>query len=171
MVKQTTDVLTANQIRGNLSNHPATCKYFEGVFALDELPTYYLTRRPCLVVCNTAFSKSSGEHWVGFFLSENQVEFFDSYGMPPSNKSFANFIATNGGDGMHFNPYSLQGLTSTTCGKYVTTYLLCRSLGISSEMYVNEVGGGDDNVRELYEKSFGCNYHKCVGQTCRPRGI
>lgn len=168
----TSDVLDANQIQDNLSRNPFTCKYFEGVFPLDRLPTHYMTHRPSLVVCNTAYHKSPGEHWVGFFLNDKDVEFFDSYGCPPSNTYFAKFIEINGGDGTKYNTHCLQGLGATTCGKYVLTYLLCRVMGISLAMYLEEFSGKnpDKVVRHLYSKLFNCS--TCSGgQICQAKRI
>lgn len=163
------DVLSSSQIECNLRSHPVTRPYFEGVFALDQLPTFYLTHRPSLVVCNTAYSKSAGEHWVCFFLSSNDVDYFDSYGCPPSNSALTQFIAQNGGSGRRFNTTCLQSVTASTCGKYVVTYLLFRSLGLSHEMSVNEFKGGDPDavVRKLYNCIFGSVSDSSSGQVCR----
>jgi hypothetical protein len=168
------DILTTSQIDQNLRHHPATCNYFEGVFALNQLPTYYLTNRPSLVVCNTAYSESPGEHWVCFFLGQNQVEYFDSYGCPPSNQALNNFIALNGGDNTCFNTRCLQSVNAATCGKYVTTYLLYRSMGFTTAQYLNEFNvamNSDRTVRKLYESLFGTEPSCKRGQICRSFSI
>lgn len=167
------DSLTTEQITCNLSSHLFTQPYFEGVFALDELPTSYLTHRPSLVVCNTAFSHSPGEHWVCFFLGDNFVEFFDSYGTPPSHKNLLDFISVNGGLATNYNTRCLQSLTATTCGKYVTTFLLFRSLGFSLDQYLNLFASArspDYIVRKLYQSHFKKSM-LTGGQTCRVRAI
>jgi len=163
------DSLTTEEINCNLSSNFFTTSYFHGVFALDELPCNYLVNRPSLVVCNTAYSESSGEHWVGFFLSHTGVEFFDSYGNSPMHKNFLDFIAANGGLSTHYNTRCLQGLTATTCGKYVTTYLFYRSLGFSLNHFLNLFPEGrvaDSIVRKLYRKCFKPSNMK-GGQSCR----
>lgn len=164
------DILDTMQITKNLSSHPATCRYFEGVFALDQLPQQYLSRRPALIVCNTAYSGSPGEHWIGFYAGENDVEYFDSYGCPPSNKAFADFIAINGGSGKLYNTRCLQSMTAATCGKYVMTYLLYRALGLSIDLYLKEFkegGDSDEMVRLLYKDLFRGALRCLGGQICR----
>lgn len=165
---QSDDSLVTEQIKCNLLSNPTTACFLEGVFALNELPTYRIDNRPALVVCNTDSSNSPGQHWVGFFLSENNVEFFDSYGCPPFHKLFLDFISVNGGNALHYNTRCLQGPLSSTCGKYVTTYLLFRCLGLSLNMYLSVFDGHipDEMVRQLYNFYFK-HSSKVVGQTCR----
>lgn len=172
MVENGADILTSDQIHCNLVQHKITCPFFEGVFALDELPKHALLNLPALIVCNTAYSKSPGEHWVCFFVEDMCVEYFDSYGCPPSNVSLLNFISVQGGDGRRFNTRCLQSVDSTTCGKYVTTYLLHRCSGGSMESYVSAFGeDADKEVRALYRRQFPLHSGGAGGQLCKSKCI
>ena len=167
------DSLTTQQINCCLSSHFLTSSHYEGCFALDELPLTYLTKRPSLVVVNTAYSGSPGEHWVCFFLTDNDVFFFDSYGIAPSHKTLLDFIAQNGGSSLNYNTRCLQGLLATTCGKFCTTYLLCRALGHSHVQYLALFPPGscpDHIVRKLYDRYFQRD-NLAGGQTRRPRKV
>ncbi len=160
------DILTTDDIYDKLSANKFTCKYLCGVYALDRLPKQYISVRPALVVANTAYSGSLGEHWVCFFLSDNSITYFDSYGLPPSNKYFDEFIYTNGANSktLRWNSTCLQGLTATTCGKYVCTFLLYKCLGFSTKSYIRlllKMGSApDDSVRKIYKYHFGSQKKK-----------
>ena len=84
---------------------------FLGVFALDTIPDLNSLSTPFCFVSNTHPSSKPGEHWVAFFNSTNSLEFFDSYGLPPSIYGFT----------LHPNSQShqtLQSLESNVCGQY-----------------------------------------------------
>ena len=54
-----------------------------GVFAADQLPRTIRTF-PCGFIANTDISSRAGQHWLAFFMrDDNVVECFDSYGQNP----------------------------------------------------------------------------------------
>lgn len=168
------DALTTSQITHILRSCKVTRHNFKGVFALDELPKTRIKRRPAIVVCNTAYSDSSGEHWVGFFLANDKIEYFDSYGLPPNSIHFNQFIQKNSNLEIVYNKFPLQGVSAETCGKYVCTYMYYRSLGYSNSQYINlfTKKNPDSFVRLLFRKLFrnwsrGCNR---IGQKCYKYG-
>lgn len=166
------DSLTTDQIVCNLSSNSITKPYFEGVFALDELPNTYLFHRPRLLVCNTAYSKSPGEHWVAFFLTDNSVDYFDSYGSSPSHTALLDFIVKNStGFPFRYNTRCLQALNATTCGKYCVTYLLYRAMGYTLNQYLDMFTTDPDQiVRKLYRETFAPS-NLNGGQICRAKSI
>jgi hypothetical protein len=105
-------------------------KVFHGVFARDEFLAKYRslelsvarTGIPAAVIVNNADSTHPGEHWVAYFISPENLEFFDSfgltaqqYGLPrPSRRS---------------RRVVMQSRASEHCGLYATLYLLLRSRG------------------------------------------
>ena len=58
---------------------------FQGVYPSDKLPTN-VSSYPALFIANVDTSDKPGTHWVAFyFTKEREGEFFDCYGLPPSN--------------------------------------------------------------------------------------
>ena len=164
------DVLSTSQIENALNKCTATAPYFRGVFALDNLPITYIVPRPALVVQNTAYSDSAGEHWTAYYLNtKNSIEYFDSYGLPPKGEHMTRFINANDlTHNFNYNTTPLQSLEAATCGKYAVTYLYFRTLGYNLEQYISILGEKPDKkVRFLYQKHFGGGGGKCKDdQTC-----
>ena len=89
-------VLSTSQIENALNKCTVTAPYFRGVFALDHLPKTCIVPRPALVVQNTAYSDSVGEHWTSYYFNTKKtVEYFDSHGLPPEGEHVARFITAN----------------------------------------------------------------------------
>lgn len=157
------DALSTDQLRNALKRCAVTAAYFVGVFPLDKLPRQRIDSRPALIICNTAYSQSGGEHWVAFYLNKNFVDYFDSYGLPPRGEHLLNFISVNGGStaSYTFNKTPLQSLNATTCGKFAATYLYFRTLGYTTDQYTNLLANhSDSKVRQLYA----CIFHNvCSG--------
>ena len=153
--------LSTADISRALSGRCETRDAFVGVFSLDTLPRRPIERRPAIVVCNTAYSQSRGEHWVGFFFSaDGGVNYFDSYGLPPTSPRFLDFIHTNSVNGLwSYNDTQLQSLDSVVCGKYVCLYLYFRVVGYSDTDIKNMFLAGklvpDVAASKLYAKIFG----------------
>lgn len=113
---------------------------FLGVFPFDLFPleSFLDSSAPscskaiCCIV-NSDPSDKPGTHWVAFFMNKSQqiednrpiLEFFDSYGLPPSTYSFDHISSAFN---VLSNKYSLQSYSSTVCGHYCLFYLYLRSL-------------------------------------------
>lgn len=153
--------LSTADINRALPGRCETRDAFVGVFSLDTLPRRPIERRPAIVVCNTAYSRSRGEHWVGFFLSvDGGVDYFDSYGLPPTSQHLLDFIHTNSVNGLWtYYDTQLQSLHSVVCGNYVCLYLYYRVLGYSntiiSNMYLEGKLAPDVSASMVYAKIFG----------------
>ena len=62
---------------------------FQGVYPSDKLPAS-VSQNPALYIANVDTSDKPGSHLVAFnFTKEQEGEFFDSYGAPPSKYSGA----------------------------------------------------------------------------------
>ena len=82
----------------------------------------------CCIV-NTDPATEPGTHWIAFFLAHNnrssEIEFFDSYGLPPSFYGFS-FPSPSHTQLLH-NTIRLQSLKTTVCGQYCILFLILRS--------------------------------------------
>ena len=112
-----------------------TRETFLGVYALDHLPSPSEVRQRdrSFLVCNCCPSTQSGRHWIAVFYDRGQVEFFDSFGLPPNAYDarivtfLANLAITT--NDVLYNSVQLQSIESDACGHYCVLYGVARSRG------------------------------------------
>ena len=75
--------MNTSQLQCIISCDPVLREQTLGVFAADQLPDI-LPRRSCGFIANTDVSSQPGQHWLAFFINDDSVECFDSYGQDPS---------------------------------------------------------------------------------------
>lgn len=136
-----------------------------GVFASDRLPTRITPSTA--IVANTVPHTEGGEHWVAFYwdhenVTANRVEFFDSFGRPPYQPDYQQFMRRNSRCRFIHNKYRLQSYNTLVCGYYCLTYLYCR---VQYNMNLNEfvslfdvsqqhTSQNDDFVVQLFHKFY-----------------
>lgn len=106
-----------------------------GVYASDCLPV----RIPPLtaIVVNTDPHTHQGTHWIAFFRDLNgRLEFFDSYGCPPTVYDHIRFIRRNSCC-YFYNPITMQSIESSVCGLYCLSYLYFRSHGFEMKDFTS----------------------------------
>ena len=138
-----------------------TRRVFQGVFPSDKLPTS-VSSYPALFIANVDTSDKPGSHWVAFyFTKDREGEFFDSYGLPPTNysKTFTRFLKNNSNSWI-FNTVTLQSINSKVCGHYCLYFALCRSRQVNMSTIVNRFSSNksrnDFLVKRFIEKRFLC---------------
>ena len=132
---------------------------FQGVYSWVKLPTR-VSSFPALFIANVDTSEKSGSHWVVFYFTKDQKgEFFDSYGLPPSNytRTFSPFLNNNSND-WSFNSVTLQSIDSKVCGHYCLYFALFRSRQVSISTIVNRFSSNksrnDFLVQRFIEERF-----------------
>lgn len=124
--------MLASEIQDKLKN----VENFLGVFARDELPTFTQIF-PQSLVANTDKQDEIGSHWICIFIDQNgNGEYFDSFGLPPLNFEFINYLENNTTNNFDWNKLTLQCTTCVTCGEYCCAYVLLRSAGISKVDFI-----------------------------------
>ena len=137
-----------------------------GVYARDELPDLQHIDRQFALVFNTHHKDKPGQHWLAIYaLSNSPIEFFDSFGMPPSFYGLSNsFVHTRS---------SFQSFTSDLCGNYALYFIFMRSRNISFfeiMTILNSFAVPDNHVRmyvnhlqHIYRTNYPCTR---TGQCC-----
>ena len=139
------------QINGCMANS----KTFLGTFSADKLPLRTTHALPFSFIANTDPSHQPGTHWVGFFVTEEEVEVFDSYGreMCPLFKRFI-------GSEKHIcNEKQVQQFGSSVCGQYCIYYIYQRERGQSMTQILSKFKHPDQNdayVRDWVHDRFSC---------------
>lgn len=127
-----------------------------GVYASDCLPLK-ITPSSAFVV-NTDPHTSAGTHWVAFFLDlHGNLEYFDSYGRPPTVPDHIQFIRRNSCC-YRYNTMPLQSEYSLVCGHYCLTFLYLRSLGFQmkdfTSIFSENVNKNDALVYKVFNYMF-----------------
>ena len=128
--------LTTIEIDDFLRNYFTSFKHrihYLGTFPFDQFPHQKFTQplhsyALCCVV-NIDPSYKPGQHWVAFFREKDskEIEFFDSYGYPPSSYKFEPFSQLTSVS----NTFPLQSNATNVCGHYCILFLLFRFASIN----------------------------------------
>jgi hypothetical protein len=123
-----------------------------GVYASDCLPIKVGPSTAFIV--NTNPHTKSGTHWIAIYLDRSgRLEYFDSFGQPPTVTDHVRFIRRKCFH-YYWNSSVLQSAYSAVCGHYWLTYLYFRTKGYSLQDYISlfttDVNRNDSVVYELY---------------------
>jgi len=160
------------QISNILSTDCNLAITFSGVYASDRLPLN--CEQPAAIVANTDPHDKPGSHWVAFYLEGGVGEYFDSFGLPPININFLNFLNRNC-KRWNYNADDFQSLGSTVCGHYCIWYLSQKAKGRSlaeiQRDFCPDNKKNDKKVASLIEKKFGkpSLFKNLECQSCQPR--
>lgn len=106
---------------------PTKC-YAAGVFPRDLLTFELFPRFPGCCIANIDDSSKPGQHWVAYYVrSANDYEFFDSFGLAPSDYRFPNdWISPT-----YLTTFAVQSDFSNACAHFCLYYLHSKTLGFS----------------------------------------
>lgn len=90
---------------------------FRGVFMINELPSRPY-QNECGIV-NLDRSDGAGTHWVAYYKSNNQIEYFDSYGNLRPPREIVNYLGKN----IKYNYNRFQKDNSVNCGHLCLRFL------------------------------------------------
>ena len=137
-----------------------------GVFARDELPDLTQMQRPFAFVFNNDPHDKPGQHWLAKYgPSDGPLEFFDSFGMPPSYYGLSTLFA--------YSCISLQLFSSALCGKYAIYFIYLRSRNVTFNKiisFLKSLSNSDLHVKTFVfslQKAYRAIYpcHR-IGQCC-----
>ena len=73
-----------------------------------------------------------GEHWIAMYCENDNLEFFDSFGMSPlMYEGVPDFIEKQKTNSVKYNCKQLQSIDSDACGHYCIVYAVWRAQGYS----------------------------------------
>lgn len=127
--------MNTRQISRILKRCPKTSPTFVGCVPADGIPIR--DDYPYSVVVNTDNFRKPGRHWVAIYaVSEDVVEYFDSFGQHP-NRQIGSFLRR-----FPVRRRSVKGLQSRfsqACGPYCIYFVTKRSSGQSFAKVVDEL--------------------------------
>ena len=145
-----------NQLINALKKFKWSKKYFCGVKSLDNVPQQRV-RRPCAFVVNTDTSDKPGQHWFAVFVPRRgPIEYFDSFGRPPSELEISTLIRMNGGR-YKYNTHRIQSDQSQNCGQFSLCYLLFRLKNYTMNQFIKffstiDYEYNDKLIENLYKR-------------------
>jgi len=118
-----------------------------GTFSHDTIPTFSNERFSAII--NYHNYNQEGSHWICVYNSPEKKysEFFDSFGLPPSDKILKKLKQT--GKKVLYNTSKIQNITSSKCGFYCYFYILMRDRGMNPYDILYEFepeGKKNDNI-------------------------
>lgn len=141
---------------------------FRGVYALDHFMRDVHEHRAGMFVVNTHESFLPGEHWLAVIRLDDNVHFFDSYGLNapiPAIGKLLNFCSSLGH--VHIvTQECIQGFGSTTCGDYCVLLLFLYSRGwnlqdiVSTFLSIPNSHRRDHAARHLLREMSSCFFAK-----------
>lgn len=99
-------------------------------------------------VFNTQTSEKSGEHWISVFSNGKEIEYFDSYGLPPSIYPDVGKMLQQWGIPIVWNGECLQEESTNVCGDYCILFCLLRARGWSMEGIITRLSRVEGRVRD-----------------------
>lgn len=129
-------MLTNYQLLYITNNHICTEDYLNGIYSLDNIPSY-VNKFPSFFIANNKPESHPGEHWFGcFFPSKAKpAEMFCSLGNRPESylKELDEILRANSNGSYVYNKVQVQSSKSKTCGYFVLYYIDRRCRGLSFE--------------------------------------
>lgn len=127
--------MNSYQLQMILRSDPYSRHSFVGVKPRDHFISEDLHNSSSYII-NTDKSTQAGTHWLAIWITaEGDIEYFDSYGLPPLHLDIHNKISSFT-TAVRYNDCPLQGLTTTVCGQYCLLFLLMRARGCSFDSVV-----------------------------------
>lgn len=119
-------------------------------------------KTPALYILNTDLENGRGEHWCAAYYENDNVEFFDPFGFPPSFHGFNDLLHSRNYNRCRYNPYCVQHPLSKFCGHHCLFFAhhRCRGLSFSSVLALydkNDTQKNDHMVLD-FVLQFGRNY-------------
>ena len=128
--------MNALQIELEMEKCVEAAEIFKGVYPSDAIPVF--NKKPYAIICNTQPSNLPGEHWVSFYVGQDKIEFFDSYGRRPDSDmfplSFKNFVKNKI---CYYNSRIVEGFFDNSCGHFCIYMLCLRARGLLYSEIIN----------------------------------
>lgn len=150
--------LTTEQLNLLALVDPILNQHFLGTFAIDKIPPPRLVKAKTGMIINYDSHKSPGSHWVAIWVkSDGNVEFFDSFGLPPIKTSLKQYLYSISNN-ITYNQNKLQSFSANTCGLWCVLFLISRVRNVSLQSFVSafeqESEQNDETLLQLIKKIY-----------------
>lgn len=124
---------------------------FDGVFAINELPTKYKSKYR--LICNTDSSNLPGKHWLAVVVKRDKEGYvFDPFGHAPPLRIQQWLNAR--GIKWECNKRQFQPINSVKCGHYCLYFLFWMSLPAADEDHYENI------IRTIFPYNLSLTQHE-----------
>ena len=128
-------------------------KNFGGIYAKDQITTHMIKHKHFYIInLDDIYSPSNGTHWVVFYVDDDRIEYFDSYGLKPPQIISENYDYI-------YNSSQLQSYESKACGYYCLYFIYHRSHGFNFYEIIKQFSLVDLDYNQNLIKKFFNNYN------------
>ena len=125
--------MNTQEISTLLQRNDITKRYFQNVYALDQLQRKRkINKQRWFLICNCCPKNLPGLHWLVMFREGNTIDFFYSFGGAPSEYGMERFIQRQKAKHCYYNGRQIQDIFSSACGAYCIFYAFLRCCGVST---------------------------------------
>ena len=108
---------------------------FEGVYAHNQIDSLKLKPKQGIIY-NLEDTGQPGTHWVAIFIGDKHAEYFDSFGLPPDDRSLK--CLQNSGKEPIYSDTQIQENSSIECGYYTMAFIRERAQGVSYSDFMHK---------------------------------
>ena len=137
-----------------LRKNSVTAKTYLGAFPACVFPKTKKKRYSW--ISNTDVHGEKGKHWIGWFVDDDTVCFFDSFGPSPNDstlpinfRTFANNFKV-----IQFSGRRVQRWNSVTCGYFCIHFIYVLSLGLNYSSFLNDYSRSNFEVNDNFVINF-----------------
>ena len=128
-------------------------KNFGGIYAKDQITPDMIKHKHFYIInLDDMYSPTNGTHWVVFYVDDDRIEYFDSYGLKPPEIISENYDYI-------YNSSQLQSYDSKACGYYCLYFIYHRSHGYNFYEIIKQFSLVDLDYNQNLIKNFFNNYN------------
>ena len=147
-------VLKTEDLNRILRKNSVTKNIYLGAYPACIYPK--TTKKRYAWISNTDTHGEKGKHWVCWFVNDNKICFFDSFGRHPDDLT----LPTNFKTYFHkfnvtqFSERRIQKWNSVTCGYFCIHFIYVLSLGLNYETFLNEYSETNRKFNDFFVVDF-----------------
>ena len=110
------------------------CKTFGGVYPCDDIPLFKSSEKFSVII-NLSKRNERGTHFVAISYANEQLSYFDSFGMPCYNNHIRNYMSSYATSYV-YNNMTVQSVDSFFCGYYCACFCLAHDARVPLSRFV-----------------------------------
>lgn len=126
-------------------------KIFKGVYSCNTIPNLKLHKKFSIIV-NLSRDDQQGTHWVSIFRNHKMLVYYDSLGLPLTNRDIKSFLCKINNH-YNYNLFQNQCYDSYNCGFYCLLFCLMLEKGMSfddfKDLFFKDCRKNDMKIVEL----------------------
>ena len=129
--------LKTEELNAILETNNVTKKYFLGTYPACMYPS--TNKNVYSFITNTDNHDLQGTHWTAWFVRNDTISFFDSFGRSFSHPDFPDYYKkiVKQFKEVEYSTVQIQSSDSWTCGYFSMNFIYSKSLGVEYKDFIN----------------------------------